>query len=960
MNAAPVAVGDVIGGRYRIEAMLGQGGMAVVYRAQHTGTGKPCALKLVHPNLVTRRELVDLFIREAQVGSRIGQNPHIIDVFDAGADEQRRVPFLAMELLQGETLEDYLEKRGPMPHALIRTVLVQLADALDQAHQAGVVHRDLKPSNLFLTQSRKGEPLLKVMDFGIAKVLEQEAQRTATQIGTPSYAAPEQMGPTLRRLAERQGIILAAGVSPGTDIWAMGLLVFELFTALPTGHYWGVESLAELPAKVALEEAEPASVRAGDRANLLPPGFDTWLARCTRKNSVERWPSAGEAVRALLSLMDQAGPAAGAIGIQQTAFGAPLGASSGPFPGSTPAPGPGEARAPLPSFDMPALDSTGGRRAQTPPGTNASGLGATELPGGPIVGTNPPFPATSPSPGAQPWNATPPGPAPWGAATPAPPAYGAPYGQPSYTPAGYMPPGVGATAGPGPAGGKKSIIGIVAGIGGGLLLLFVISGVIGYRLIRQAGARAECTTGGHRCEEACDDGHTPSCLRLASTLETGRDGAVKDEAKAADLYEQACKSHDQKGCTGLGRMIQGGRGGRKQDLPAALAMFKEACEAGEPAGCTMLGEDYELGQGGVGKDATRALGLYTKACDGGDLRGCKDLGWMHEIGGGGLPKNEARAVSYYQQACDGGELTGCTNLGVMQDSGRGGLLKDDLKAVALYQKACDGGEMRGCKNLGWMYETGRGVAKSESEAARLYDKACDAGDMLACNNLGVMCEAGRGGLQKDEIRANALYKKACDNGDMLGCNNIGVMYETGRGGLPKSDKSAVEFYQKACDGGDMHGCRNLGVMFEAGRGVPHDEARAVALYRKACDANDMRACVSLGWMYEMGHGGLVKDERKAVDLYRSGCEGGDALGCNNFGVMNEAGRGGLPKDEARAAELYDRACSGGSVNACSSLGWFLFQGKVVPQDKNRGIELLRKGCRGGNSWGCDRLRDAGG
>src|SRR6185436_12384999 len=128
---------------------------------------------------------------------------------------------------------------------------------------------------------------------------------------------------------------------------------------LPTGHFWGVESLAELPAKVALEEAEPVTVRAGDRARLLPPGFDAWLARCTRKNAAERWPTAGEASRTLLQLMDQAAPAAGAIGSQQTAFGAPLGAS-GPFPSSTPGtPAPGEARSPLPSFDIPAFNNLG-------------------------------------------------------------------------------------------------------------------------------------------------------------------------------------------------------------------------------------------------------------------------------------------------------------------------------------------------------------------------------------------------------------------------------------------------------------------------------------------------------------------------------------------------------------------------------------------------------------------------
>ncbi len=173
--------------------------MAVVYRATHTGTGKACAIKLVHPHLVTRRELVDLFVREAQITGRIGNNPHIVDVFDAGADERTGVPFIAMELLSGETLAAALAARGGLARPLVRVVLQQLADALDQAHRAGVVHRDLKPSNLFLTTDRRGEPCLKVLDFGIAKVLEQEAQRTATQIGTPAYGAPEQMGPTLRR-----------------------------------------------------------------------------------------------------------------------------------------------------------------------------------------------------------------------------------------------------------------------------------------------------------------------------------------------------------------------------------------------------------------------------------------------------------------------------------------------------------------------------------------------------------------------------------------------------------------------------------------------------------------------------------------------------------------------------------------------------------------------------------------
>src|SRR5262249_29372892 len=148
--------------------------------------------------LLTRRELVDMFLKEARVGGKIGQSRHIVDVVDAGFDPARGVPYIVMDLLEGETLEQWTERHGPMPPALVRALFEQLADALDQAHRAGVVHRDLKPSNLFLTTARRDEACLKVMDFGIAKVLEGDVQRTVTQIGTPAYAAPEQMGPAMR------------------------------------------------------------------------------------------------------------------------------------------------------------------------------------------------------------------------------------------------------------------------------------------------------------------------------------------------------------------------------------------------------------------------------------------------------------------------------------------------------------------------------------------------------------------------------------------------------------------------------------------------------------------------------------------------------------------------------------------------------------------------------------------
>lgn len=305
MDSASLIVGNVIGGRYRIEALLGQGGMAVVYRARHTSTGKLCALKLVRPHLVTRVELIDMFVREAQVAGKIGEHPNIINVFDAGVDEVRKIPFIAMEILQGETIEQYTEKNGPAPRGLVHKIFTQLADALEQAHREGVIHRDLKPSNLFLTLDRKQEPVLKVMDFGIAKVLEQGAQHTATRVGSPAYAAPEQQsGSVFRKLAAGQGVIIAQGVSPATDVWAMGLIAYELIGGFPCGHYWPpAETLNDLMTRIALEETLPPSVRAGDRAALFPPGFDAWFLRCIRKNAAERWPTAGEAVSELGRLL---------------------------------------------------------------------------------------------------------------------------------------------------------------------------------------------------------------------------------------------------------------------------------------------------------------------------------------------------------------------------------------------------------------------------------------------------------------------------------------------------------------------------------------------------------------------------------------------------------------------------------------------------------------------------------
>jgi TPR repeat protein len=883
-GTAPVAVGDVIGGRYRIEALLGQGGMAIVYQARHTATGRPCALKLVHQHLVTRKELVELFVREAQVGARIGQNPHIVDVFDAGADEARRVPFLALELLQGETLEDYIDNRGPMPPALVRIVVEHLADALDQAHRAGVIHRDLKPSNLFLISDRKGQPILKVMDFGIAKILEAEVQRTATQVGTPAYAAPEQMGASIRRLVEKQGSIISAGVSPATDVWAMGLVVFELFTGLPTGHYWGVETLTELPFKVALEEPEPASIRAADRSQLLPPGFDGWLARCLRRNAADRWPSAGQAAAELFRLMQQGAPVSAV-----TAFGAPL-----EWNGGAQTPTPYAASYP------PAQTPQGAPYHATPPGYTPVGYAPQHTPARPLGPTAlVPVPVTAGSPARKSTLVVLVAVAGFFAVMAVASGFGYKFYHESATQRACE------------DTGQRCEEACAAGHGPSCTRL-------GMTLEQVKGGPSDEVKAAALFKKACDGGDMRGCVQLGVFHDRGMGGIPRDAGHAVRLFKQACDGRALVGCAHLGRMHEKGEGGLSRDEARAVELYQQACTGGELRGCRGLGTMFAAGQGGLAKDDTKAAALFKQACDGGESIGCNDLALLVSAGRGGLTKDDAKASELYRKACDGGALGACSDLGVRFEAGRG-VPRDEVRAVALYKQACDGGALLGCDNLARMYESGSGgLPKNEVRAAELFKQACDGGDLTGCNNYGVMSEDGRG-VPQDEARAAALFKQACDGGDTSGCRNLGDLYRSGRG-VPRDEAHALTLTRSACDKGDMYACSVVGWFYENGKGgLGRDEHRALELYKQACDAGDGLGCTNYGIYAEVGRGGLTRDERAAATAYAKGCEVGRADACSSLGWFVFQGRGGQPKDRDRGIDLLRKGCRAGNDFGCERL-----------------------------------------
>lgn len=269
-----LAPGSLLEGKFRIVRVLGAGGMGAVYEITHELTKHRRALKLLHPELSLRRDVVERFLREASAAGRIG-HPNIAETFDAGWLSTGE-PYLVMDLLQGRTLEAHLEASGGLPLGELAHVGAQLCAAIAAAHAAGIVHRDLKPENVFLVEGAL-RPTVKVLDFGISKfTVEREASAITDAgafLGTPLYMSPEQF-----ESAER--------TDARSDVYALGLILY----VAATGHHpYPVQSLPELARRI-LEDIPPASTQRTD----LPKELDDLIARALVKSHADRTLTAAE------------------------------------------------------------------------------------------------------------------------------------------------------------------------------------------------------------------------------------------------------------------------------------------------------------------------------------------------------------------------------------------------------------------------------------------------------------------------------------------------------------------------------------------------------------------------------------------------------------------------------------------------------------------------------------------
>jgi serine/threonine protein kinase len=217
-------VGTIVAGKYRVRRVIGSGSMGIVCEAEHLEIGKRLAIKVIDASLAGMSDIAMRFRQEARAASLV-ESQHIVQVFDVGADEKLGL-YLVMEYLTGEDLSARIAREKRLsPDAAVRFA-VQVARGLAKAHEAGVVHRDLKPANIFLADREDDEPLVKILDFGISKVIDAsradsklKLTRAGTVVGTPQYMSPEQA----------QGL----SVDEKTDVWALGLVLYEMLAGRP-------------------------------------------------------------------------------------------------------------------------------------------------------------------------------------------------------------------------------------------------------------------------------------------------------------------------------------------------------------------------------------------------------------------------------------------------------------------------------------------------------------------------------------------------------------------------------------------------------------------------------------------------------------------------------------------------------------------------------------------------------
>ncbi|HEY1816864.1 MAG TPA: protein kinase [Kofleriaceae bacterium] len=350
-DSGVVPLGSVLDGRYRVDAVLGKGGMGRVYKGEHTGIGRAVAIKVLHPDLGRNKEAAARFQREALASGRL-DHPNIVGVSDFGVMEDGSL-YLVMEALEGEGLGARLEREKRVPWPDAADIVRQVLAGLRHAHDKGVVHRDIKPDNIFLA-TKDGERIVKILDFGIAKLYagsgdDPAMTRAGLTVGTPAYLSPEQA--------------VGGEIKPASDLYSLSVVFYE--TLAGRAPFEDKDPLQIMTAHVSRDVPSFAEVAPDLR---VPPALEALIRKGLEKMQADRFTSANEYLAALDNVLRDAGIAiaprgSGSVSIpppMTPAHGSPL-ATPMPFSSrsGTSAPTSAFTPAPFPRVPRAATDPSG-------------------------------------------------------------------------------------------------------------------------------------------------------------------------------------------------------------------------------------------------------------------------------------------------------------------------------------------------------------------------------------------------------------------------------------------------------------------------------------------------------------------------------------------------------------------------------------------------------------------------
>jgi serine/threonine protein kinase len=289
-SSSTLQPGDVLLEKYRVERVLGRGGMGMVLAVRHMQLGELFAIKIMLPEMLEHPDAVGRFLREARASARL-RAEHVARVHDVGTLENG-VPYMVLEFLDGTDLDHWVTTRGKLGVGEAAAYVYQVCEALVEAHGQGIVHRDLKPANLFLTRKADGSASIKVLDFGISKDITRmdtnsaKLTKTGAIMGSPHYMSPEQL-------------VDGKNVDARSDLWALGIILYELVTGTMP---FNADSMPEVIAKVlTVNPPPPSQVCPG-----IDPNFDELVKRCMERDRDRRFQSVQEVMQALAPFVNMA------------------------------------------------------------------------------------------------------------------------------------------------------------------------------------------------------------------------------------------------------------------------------------------------------------------------------------------------------------------------------------------------------------------------------------------------------------------------------------------------------------------------------------------------------------------------------------------------------------------------------------------------------------------------------